>query len=131
MKMVLVEKTDKIVLDTGALFCLVKELKEYVVSLPNDDVHAFEKMKLKMKISVLNEILNRGTDFPFVELEYVQRMVRHASLRKNTIEFLKQEEELCVCGHSFDSHSTSDGGQSEGCDYCNCKEFEARDSDGV
>lgn len=127
VKMVLVEKTDKIVLDSGALYCLRKELKEYRQSLPIIEENAFEIMKLKMKESVINEILNRGTDFPFVELEYIQRMVRHANLRKKTIEFLKQEEELCVCGHSFDSHSTSDGGQSEHCEYCNCREFKEGD----
>jgi hypothetical protein len=127
--MVLADKSEKIILDTDAVFCLHKELKEYRKSLSINDENAFEIMRMKMKENVLNEILNRGSDYPFFELKIVQDKVNRDALRKKTLEFLKREEELCVCSHSFDSHSTSDGGQSEHCEYCNCKEFKEGDGE--
>ena len=88
------------------------------------DENAFEMMKLKMEEGVINNILGRGNDFPFIEIDRIKALMRMDALREETITYLNETEgDKCECGHDFESHTTPDGGQSEHCEFCNCKEF--------
>lgn len=89
----IVEKSARIVLDTGALFCLVKNIREYRKSVGLDGNSSIFLYRLKVEEELINSILNHGSDFPFNELDKVKEYSAQSELRKQTLEMLKDEEE--------------------------------------
>jgi hypothetical protein len=121
------DKKVEIVLTVDSLFLLCKRLREYRRLAKVNDDNAFELMRLKMEEGILQSIIDKGDLFPSMEIDRINGLARNLELRAEVVLHLQEEEELCLCGHDFESHSTSDGGQSEHCDSCDCTEFREKE----
>lgn len=65
-------------------------------------------------------------DFVVSEETFYEKTTKHSKYNCASCGlelFADDDVDVCVCGHSFDSHTSSDGGQSEHCEFCDCKEF--------
>jgi hypothetical protein len=86
-------KSEKIVLDSDAIYCLVKNLREYRRLARENSNNAFFLLKLKLEEDFFNSLLHHGSDFVFLELDKVKELKAQFELRQETIEYLRETEE--------------------------------------
>lgn len=83
-------KSEKVVLDTDAIYCLVKGIREYRKMARENSNNAFFLLKLKLEEELFNSLLHHGSEFVFLELDKIKELKSQFELRQETIEYLKE-----------------------------------------